>query len=517
MLANRPIPIIDLFAGPGGLGEGFSALGKPEGRPRFDIHLSIEKDPIAHRTLELRSFFRQFPHGESPSEYYLYVRGRLNREELFRANANAAGAASREAWWAELGKADTAEVRDRIKTALGSADPWVLIGGPPCQAYSLVGRSRNKGIDGYRLANDPHARLYLEYLQIIGDFWPAVFVMENVKGLLSSRIDGELVFDDIRQDLVDPAEALRRHCRTRRNAKAHTYTLRALTRDGLFTSPSDFVIRAEQFGIPQSRHRVIIIGVRDDLSAGTLPILTPRAGPSVQQMIQDLPPLRSGLSKETDDVASWIGAVLDVCRPSRLRAFRGQLDDQVRQRLAEMPARATSMAGLGRGAEFIKHKPRVQYEQDWFVDNRLQGVCNHSTRAHIRSDLQRYLFAAIYADVHQRSPGLADFPRELRPNHQNVSDALNGATFADRFRVQHRYRYSTTVTSHISKDGHYYIHYAPDQCRSLTVREAARLQTFPDTYYFDGPRTAQYAQVGNAVPPLLARQIAECVYECLTT
>ena len=147
----------------------------------------------------------------------------------------------------------------------------------------------------------------------------------------------------------------------------------------------------------------------------------------------------------------------------------------------------------------------------WFSDARLHGVCNHATRSHIRADLHRYFFVAAFGCVHGRSPLLNDFPKALLPNHENVAEALRETKFNDRFRVQIANRPATTITSHISKDGHYFIHPDPAQCRSLTVREAARLQTFPDNYFFEGPRTQQYHQVGNAVPPLLACQIAGIV------
>jgi DNA (cytosine-5)-methyltransferase 1 len=133
------------------------------------------------------------------------------------------------------------------------------------------------------------------------------------------------------------------------------------------------------------------------------------------------------------------------------------------------------------------------------------------------SDLRRYLYAATFAQEVGRSPKLADFPASLLPDHQNVHEGRRGKMFSDRFRVQLADNVSTTITSHISKDGHYFIHYDPVQCRSLTVREAARLQTFPDNYFFAGPRTEQYHQIGNAVPPKLAEQIAGIVAEVLAS
>src|SRR6185295_8254131 len=244
-MVHEAIPVIDLFAGPGGLGEGFSALNQSKSTPSFKIHLSIEKDPIAHETLELRAFFRQFPHGKAPEDYYQHLRGDLSRVELFGNHPQAASAASREAWNAELGKVDSAEVRRRIRAELAGANKWVLIGGPPCQAYSNAGRSRNKGKLDYVPEDDPRQYLYLEYLQILADHRPAVFVMENVKGLLSATLNKKRIFDRILNDLQSPGEAITREGRQSSRVRGG-YSIYSLEQPSIFGSCSltDFVVHA---------------------------------------------------------------------------------------------------------------------------------------------------------------------------------------------------------------------------------------------------------------------------------
>lgn len=217
-----------------------------------------------------------------------------------------------------------------------------------------------------------------------------------------------------------------------------------------------------------------------------------------------MPRLRSGLSKEQDSPELWQTAVRGICDPKLLSSEK--ISDALFRAILNASTRVES--SLNRGGRFLEVKlPHLE----WFFDPKLKGVCNHETRSHIRADLHRYFYSAVFAREAGHSPTLDDFPKPLLPEHKNVPLALKENKFNDRFRVQIKGRPSTTVVSHISKDGHYYIHYDSAQCRSLTVREAARLQTFPDNYFFEGPRTEQYQQVGNAVPPLLAKQIAEIV------
>lgn len=502
MKALSPTPVIDLFAGPGGLGEGFASIAGENGKPRFRIALSIEKDAFAHSTLNLRAFFRQFPRDRAPEEYYEYLHGTLSRTILARKFEDKWDNVQRETWHAELGSSAVNESRlhSRIEAALGThTKSWVLIGGPPCQAYSLVGRSRVIGKSG-RAAyeSDPRHHLYKHYLQVLANHKPAVFVMENVKGLLSATIDGKKIFDLIKNDLQNPCAG--------DGPSRVRYNLYSLNPESQAEGSEDFVIRCERHGIPQARHRIIIVGVRSDIRKTPGPLSPGRNDVTVREVINDLPRLRSGVTGRPDSWEQWKSTIQTAANSNWLTSIDPAIAKLIRSSIKE-----ATQSPLSRNSQSEYKRHAISDLDNWYRDDRLKSVTNHETRAHIPADLHRYLFAASYGQIKRLSPLLENFPKELLPKHQNVKDALLNTKFNDRFRVQLADRPSTTVVSHISKDGHYFIHYDPAQCRSLTVREAARLQTFPDNYFFEGPRTEQYKQVGNAVPPFLARQIAEIV------
>lgn len=520
-MSGPRVPVIDLFAGPGGLGEGFSAL---EG-DLFRIAISVEMEETAHETLRLRAFFRQFAVGYVPTTYYEYVRGEIPLSELQAKHPGEWEKASREAWRAELGVAKHSAVRDRVDEALGNecdTGEAVLIGGPPCQAYSLVGRSRMRRVQGAEFESDRRHFLYREYLKILADHAPAAFVLENVKGLLSSTHDGEQIFSQIRSDLRQPGRALSDFSPRHRNVEYTLFPLGEPKRPQLALSDEpaaeDFLLRAEELGLPQARHRVIIVGIRSDRVERARrafgPLLKAAGGSTpLTKVLHGMPSLRSGLSRESDSDSAWEQTIRSAA--TRLLRSTRALTEGMADELERVRGNVRTPADK-RGGRFVPTtRSAPLYEPSWFVDANLQGVLNHETRGHMRDDLTRYLFASTFGRVEKRSPQLADLPQGLLPRHENVQEALAGNLFSDRFRVQVAGRPSTTITSHISKDGHYYIHPDPLQCRSLTVREAARLQTFPDNYFFEGPRTKQYTQVGNAVPPLLARRVAEVVAKAL--
>lgn len=516
------IPVIDLFAGPGGLGEGFSQ------NRLFSIKLSIEKDAQAHKTLELRSFYRQFERDSVPEEYYDLLRSsdiaerERMRTELFGSYKEEAVKAQDEAWRCELGGKEFSEdqIDARISSKLSSHKNWVLIGGPPCQAYSMAGRSRVGGIN----PKDHRVYLYKEYLRIIAKHHPAVFVMENVRGLLSAKVGEEKVFNWIKRDLQNPGSVFA-------DLKSPDYKVYSLSTqpsefdaddNPVYAKDSDFLIKSELFGVPQKRHRVILIGIRADIE--NKPGILEKTSPvTLEEVIRDLPPVRSAISRKfvktsivdgkkkrvykkiPDSYSNWMSYyrrfVKDI---SKWNGFAGQLEE------------STPDLNLERGSEFVACESPSNDNPlySWYGDERLGGVCNHESRSHLLQDLKRYLFSSVYTKQYGRFPRIEDIAKhrkDLLPDHQSA----NTGVFNDRFRVQLPDRAATTITSHISKDGHYFIHYDPKQCRSFTVREAARVQTFPDNYLFCGSRTSQFHQVGNAVPPLLANQISHIVSDVL--
>lgn len=504
--------VVDLFAGPGGLGEGFASVVDGRHVP-FRIGISVEKDPSAHRTLALRAFLRGYRerHGTLPEQFVDFHAGLIPEPAWAGVDSEAWRLATDETHLLELGaEAATSAIDNAIARLRRTCDDTILIGGPPCQAYSLVGRARANGKIGYAPENDQRQYLFREYIRVLAKLRPAAFVMENVKGMLSSTIKSRFVFEMLMKDLSSLNVGRSRH-----------YELLAVTvENGLaclrrVNRPSDFVVRVEEFGIPQRRHRVIILGIRSDLAGPATKTAiriegTPR---TVSDVIGRMPAVRSGISRGDDSPSAWRSEVIDAANLLS-HTYKGWDNNALRDAFSSVAQRVKTKSPSRRFASRLpKHYGMSNDELLRWIDRpELRAVAQHETRGHMASDLRRYLFAAVVGRVYGYSPKAAEFPRALRPDHRN----WHSGAFNDRFRVQLAHRPSSTVTSHISKDGHYYIHPDPIQCRSLTVREAARLQTFPDDYLFLGNRTEQYVQVGNAVPPFLARQIARLLWASLS-
>lgn len=505
--------VIDLFAGPGGLGEGFAALEVDSHHP-FRIGISVEKEESAQKTLRLRAFLREYRerHGKLPEEYVAFHAGERGEPDWEQLDAEAWQHACSEARQLELGSQEVAEEIDlAIERIRSEHQETILIGGPPCQAYSLVGRARSKGKKDYVPEEDARHFLFREYIRVLDKLRPAIFVMENVKGMLSSTVQRRRVFEMLMEDLSSLG-----------HSGEELYQLRAfrLDEDAIrlkeVDDPSEFIVRAEQFGVPQKRHRVIVIGIRSDIAdrahAVSIPLPTP-ARVTVSETIGNMPRLRSGLSPaKLDNPKQWKSAVKNAAgQLSKVSKRSGT--DTIGERFKHISADLMEKASNERSDHELpkaygnSNIPLLQ----WLENRELRSLAQHETRGHMQSDLGRYLFVSTFGEVNGRSPKASEFPEELAPDHRSWSTGK----FADRFRVQLASEPATTITSHISKDGHYFIHPDPLQCRSLTVREAARLQTFPDDYLFLGNRTQQYVQVGNAVPPYLARQIAQLLLRLL--
>jgi len=304
------------------------------------------------------------------------------------------------------------------------------------------------------------------------------------------------------------------------------YKIVSLVNDEVFQDGDDpklldakkFIIQAEEYGIPQARHRVILLGIRSDRAElRELPKLSKSDTVTVKQVIGNMPALRSKLSKQSDSYLNWESSVREELMSLSVSAQMGPKD--IMPLSARLIAAAEHLNAQETGglrwtkSDELEGGTGISELDSWYSDPNLDIWLNHETRGHRIDDLGRYGYAACFSEEYSRSPkGHTDFCLPgLAPDHKN----WESGQFSDRFRVQLADAPSTTITSHIAKDGHYFIHYDPKQCRSLTVREAARLQTFPDNYFFHGGRTQQYHQVGNAVPPLLAKKIAKLVFNIL--
>jgi DNA (cytosine-5)-methyltransferase 1 len=299
------IKIVDLFAGPGGLGEGFSQL---ENGSAFKILISAEMETTARKTLRLRSFFRLIRNDVAAlKSYYEFCNGDQNEYSANEFTKSAWEEAGQEAQQLELGNPDDNEKLDAVlKAKLDTKAPWVLIGGPPCQAYSLVGRSRNLGKPLYRPEDDPRFFLYREYFRIVKEREPPVFVMENVEGILTAKVGGEQIFPTILKELSSAGE----------NGTRLGYRIHSLVTDTHYEHGKtdlnsidlrDFIVKSDLFGIPQARHRVILLGVRTDIIA-KFDRLQPVAEADrvhVNQVIHDLPKVRSRLNKQADSSELW--------------------------------------------------------------------------------------------------------------------------------------------------------------------------------------------------------------------
>jgi len=424
--------IIDLFAGPGGLGEGFAAYKKGS---TFDIALSAEMESSAHKTLTLRSFFRKI-RGEQKAlnAYYSFCES---------ADSPHPGVLFPLAWKAAVAEAHQLTLGDpghnkQLDELLNQAklheDKTVLIGGPPCQAYSLVGRARNMGKQDYVAEDDHRHFLYKEYLRILHRSRPAVFVMENVKGILSAQVSGKLVFHDILRDLTDPGKALGKRSGAR-------YTIHSLVSRVKFApgdnpeelDASEFVIKAEKFGIPQARHRVILLGVRDDLGYDGTKFLRESEPLFVADAISGMPLLRSKLSTDDSD-KKWHEAMhghANTLYTDALVKGMGTLAEELKAGMIRMNG------NLATGAlRFPRHhtsQGQTSFHK-WVHDPRLNVWLNHETRSHMSSDLARYYFTAVFGQTFNRSPkGHLEFNlKGLAPDHAN----WESGKFADRFRVQ---------------------------------------------------------------------------------
>jgi len=408
----KTLNYIDLFAGANGLSEGFIREG-------FKPIAHVEMNKNACDTITTRVAFHYLKSINKINVYYSYLKGEITRGEfLNKIPKDILDSVIN----SEISKSSINEIYKRINKQLGNKKVDVIIGGPPCQAYSIVGRAR----DPKNMADDPRNYLYKLYIKFLEEYKPKMFVFENVPGILSAK-NGEH-FEKIKKSII---------------AAGYNFEYK--------------VLNAKDFGVIQDRKRVILIGWKANLN-----IQYPKFNPIennfkvLKDLFSDLPKLKNGMGS--------MGVV----------NYKRDVTDYLNQ------------TGIRNGSDF---------------------TTQHIARPTNDNDLEIYRIA-VDEWVKGKRLNYADLPKKLI-KHKNTT------SFTNRFQVVNGNGLSHTVVAHIAMDGHYYIHPDINQNRSITVREAARIQSFPDDFYFEGGRTAAFKQIGNAVPPLMAQKIAEKIKQLL--
>lgn len=403
---KKEIKVLDLFAGVGGFSEGFILSG-------CDIVAHIEMDKEACETIRTRMVYHALKKKGKLDEYKKYLLGEKTRDEIvdkYKLNREIDSVIQE-----KISRDNYAQLIGEVKKRLNGSDLDIIIGGPPCQAYSHIGR----GSDRKHMKRDPRKFLYQYYVEFLKALKPKVFIFENVPGLLSSGKG--MYLNSMRLAM-----------------KAAGYK-------------TDFnILNAAEYGVPQERRRVILIGWNSKANLKSYPIFEKvKRDYKVDDFLSDLPELKSG-----------------------------------------------------QGSSVINFKSKSKILNSLGITNDFAILSGHVSRPNNKQDLTIYKIA-----VREKNKGhnikYNELPKELK-THKNQTG------FLDRFKVVDGGSASShTVIAHISKDGHYYIHPDIKQNRSLTVREASRLQTFPDDFVFEGSRSAQYKQIGNAVPPMLSKILAK--------
>ena len=555
------IRIIDLFAGPGGLGEGFA--GCTEDSP-FEIAMSVEAEPYAHTTLTHRAFYRLLPPA-GRARFVQYIQSKSSEkpdtnllqlksdypDEWLQAQTETMGAPTRlgnSRIWQKLKDGENITEEDKLDTddqkriskrvseikkkCREDESPLVVIGGPPCQSYSGVGRIRVNSIEGYKPDEDQRFFLYLEYTRVLSEAQPEIFVMENVPGILSARLaNGKLIFPQILEALEEPYRTVGKQRGSRYFLYSFSTEPESVSSSGNpeYGEMKDYVVNAEDHGVPQSRKRVIILGIRQDLGPISRIVEKNKSpAPTIGDVIGTLPEIRSTCSKRNNHSDSadrwnheWIQAsqvLIKKLADTKVKSvIREAVKHQRSQDLSPGDPYFVPSNQSGFSVEFdrrVRSNEELKELKDW-IGSAMGGFANHTAKGHMAHDRMIYMYVAAFArafsDRASPSPKSGDFPDFLAPDHKNWKSGYH----VNRFRCFEESHVGKTITSHLKKDGHAYIHYDVTQNRSLSPREAARVQTFPDDYFFEGPVGAQYQQVGNAVPPFLASKLAKFVYKIL--